>query len=285
MNSLTTQQIISHCPLLSYQDLSPRLKGPFYYQSLHIQSKKLLSPLGNLKKSMNPSYVIHLKPLLIPDLMGKSQIQSQKIKCSVIQRCPRSQSSNEQENGIYGSKWKRLISKGKFCVKQIHHQKIIYRFKIYVRAVQLMLTYFKFKKARQSNMKSSKRLSKARISIINIRKQSGQSTLIPLLQQYQAELLQMQNHIMNESTSDVLSPQSLYQKRKQKTFSQISFDHFLKRPIQQFIKNKNLSSFSDHKSTQPTKRTCKTEQTQKRFASIRQLHRKLQMSQAYSAQQ
>ncbi|CAD8096250.1 unnamed protein product [Paramecium sonneborni] len=285
MNSLTSQQLISQCPLLIYKDLSPRLKGPFYYKSLHNESRKLLSPFENLKKTMDPSYMIHLKPLLIPDLMGKSQIQSQKIKCSLIQRCNRSQSSNEQVHGIYGSKWKRLISQGKFSVKQIHHQKIIYRFKIYVRAVQLMLTYFKFRKVRQANMKSSKRLSKARISIVNIRNQSGQSTLIPLIQQYQAELLSMQNHILNVSTSDVHSPQSLCQKRKQKTLSQISFDNFIKRPIQQFIRNKNLSSFSDHKSSQPTKRTCKTESTLKRFASIRSLHHKFQMSQAYSAQQ
>ncbi|CAK59002.1 unnamed protein product (macronuclear) [Paramecium tetraurelia] len=285
MNSLRSQQRKCECPLLSYKEFSPRLKGPFYYKSLHSESKKLLSPFGSQTKITDQKFAIHLKPILIPDLMGRSQIQCLKIRCPLIQKSLRSQSSNEQVYGIYGSKWKRLISQGKFSVKQIRHQKIIYRFKIYVRAVQLMLTYFKFKRARQSNMKSSKRLSKARISIVNIRKQSGQSTLIPLIQQYQAELLSMQNQILNVSTSDVHSPQSLCLKRKQKTLSQISFDHFLKRPIQQFIKNKNLSSISDHKSTQPTKRTCKTEQSHKRFASIRQLHRKLQLSQAYSAQQ
>ncbi|CAD8181041.1 unnamed protein product [Paramecium pentaurelia] len=285
MNSVRSQQRISECPLLCYKEFSPRLKGPFYYQSLHNESRKLLSPFGSQRKSMDPKLMIHLKPILIPDLMGRSEIQSLKIRCPLIQRSNRSQSSNEQIYGIYGSKWKRLISQGKFYVKQIRHQKIIYRFKIYVRAVQLMLTYFKFKRARQQNMKSSKRISKARISIFNIRKQSGQSTLIPLIQQYQAEMLQMQNQILNVSTSDVHSPQSQCQKRKQKTLSQISFDHFLKRPIQQFIKNKNLSSYSDHKSNQPTKRTCKTEQSHKRFASLRQLHRKQQMNQAYSSQQ
>ncbi|CAD8171902.1 unnamed protein product [Paramecium octaurelia] len=284
MDNVINVHIRSQCPLLMFQDSSPRLKGPLYYKRLHKKSTEFLITNETYNKCTEKTWRIQMRPLLIPDLMGKSQIQTPKYKCLHGHKSHRSQSCDEKIYGSYGSKWRRLISQGLFYVKQLRHKQIIYRFKIYVRAVQLVLAYFKYKKIRSQHQKNSKRISKPRVSIAKPRKQSGQSTLISLPQFYQTDALQMLHQLHNESRSEIHSPQSQFDRQKQKTLSQMNFDNFLKRPIQQFIKNKNLSSLSEHKSAQPSKRTCKTEHSLKRFASMQSLHRKLQMSQAYQTQ-
>ncbi|CAD8114450.1 unnamed protein product [Paramecium sonneborni] len=284
MDNLISDPMQSQCPLLMFQDTSPRLKGPLYYKKLHKKSNEFLITNETPKKCIEKTWRIQMRPLLIPDLMGKSQIQITRQKCIHGQKNHRSQSCDEKIHGLYGSKWRRLISQGLFYVKQLRHKQIIYRFKIYVRAIQLVLTFFKFKKLRSQHLKNSKRISKPRVSIAKPRKQSGQSTLISLPQFYQNDALQMLHQLHNECRSEIHSPLSQLYRQKQKTLSQINFDNFLKRPIQQFIKNKNLSSISEHKSAQPSKRTCKTEYSLKRFASMQSLHRKLQMSQAYQTQ-
>ncbi|CAD8096752.1 unnamed protein product [Paramecium sonneborni] len=278
MDNVKSEHIKSQCPLLVFQDTSPRLKGPLYYKKLHLKSNEFLITNETQKQYIEKTWRIQMRPLLIPDLMGKSQIQITKQKYRNRQKNQRSQSCDEKIHGLYGSKWRRLVCQGLFYVKQFRHKQIIYRFKIYVRAVQLVLTFFKLKKLRTQHQKNSKRISKPRISIAKLRKHSGQSTLISLPQFYQNDALQMWHRFQNESRSEIHSP---FYKSIQKTPSQINFDNFLKRPIQQFIRNKNLCSLSEHKSAQPSKSTCKTEYNLKRFASIQIQNRKLQMSQAY----
>ncbi|CAD8054735.1 unnamed protein product [Paramecium primaurelia] len=284
MDNLINDHIQSQCPLLIFQEFSPRLKGPLYYKRLHKKSNEFQITNETPQKLIEKNWRIQMRPLMMPDLMGKSQIQTTTKKCINVLKYHKSQSCDEKIYGSYGSKWRRLISQGLFQVKQLRHKKILYRFKIFVRAVQFVIAFYKFKKTRTQQIKNSKRILKSRVSIVKPRKQSGQSTLISLPQFQLNDALQMLHQLHNKSKSEIHSPLSQLYRQKQKTLSQINFDNFLKRPIQQFIKNKNLFSSSEHKSAQASKRTCKTEYSQKRIASMQSFHRKLQMSQAYQIQ-
>ncbi|CAD8147035.1 unnamed protein product [Paramecium octaurelia] len=197
-------------------------------------------PPKNAQKKLE----IQMRPLLIPDLMGRIQIQATKQKYA-------------------------------HCQKSLDCKVVMKRFMVLMETSEqinldsISLIHFTFLQIQKNKNLKNKVLVRESESLEYLQPNlGGKQHQFNFFNSNQMMHYQCLHQLQNESKSEIHSPQSQLYRQQQNTLSQINFDKFLKRPIQQFIKLRIFVYNKDINQHNGVIKLAKTEYSQKRFASM-----------------